>query len=118
MTEDIYRRLADKLGHADSAYLPLIFECAASKRQAMILDALNPPPEPALTADQLADQLGLDAEEIQHDTREHADAARDDEGVSETDKRYEYKSREERAEYGSERVGGVNGADLSSDILQ
>jgi len=62
--DEIYKRLAVKLGYPDSEYLPKIYEYAATLRQARILEALNQPPGPALTAEQLAQKLGLDAEVI------------------------------------------------------
>lgn len=65
--EAIYKRLAAKLGYPDSEYLPRIFEFAATPQQARILEALNQPPGPALTAEQLADKLGLDAEVIKQE---------------------------------------------------
>ena len=65
--EEIYKRLAAKLGHPDSEYLPNIFEYAATPRQARILEALNVAPGPALTAEQLAEILGLDAKMIRQD---------------------------------------------------
>ena len=65
--DEIYSRLAAKLGSPDSEYLPRIFELGASLRQAQILDALNQAPGPALTAEQLAERLGLGAKEIQED---------------------------------------------------
>ena len=65
--EEIYKRLAAKLGHPDSEYLPKIFEYAASPRQARILEALNVAPGPALTAEQLAEKLGLDVEVIKQE---------------------------------------------------
>jgi len=65
--EEIYKRLAAKLGHTDSEYLPKIFEYAATPRQAMILEALNVAPGPALTSEQLAEKLGLDAKAVSQD---------------------------------------------------
>jgi len=65
--EEIYKRLATKLGHHDSEYLAKIFEYAATPRQARILEALNQPPGPALTAEQLAEKLGLDVKVIRQD---------------------------------------------------
>jgi len=65
--EEIYKRLAAKLGHPDSEYLARIYEYAATPRQARILEALNPPPGPALTAEQLAEKLGLDVEVIKQE---------------------------------------------------
>ena len=65
--DEIYKRLAVKLGYPDSEYLPQIFEYGASLRQATILEALNKVPEPALTAEQLSEMLGLDANDIQQD---------------------------------------------------
>ena len=65
--EEVYTRLAAKLGRPDSEYIARIFEYAASARQARILEALNQPPQPALTVEQLAEKLGLDANEIQQD---------------------------------------------------
>jgi hypothetical protein len=65
--DDIYKRLATKLGYPDSEYLPPIFEFGATPRQAKILEALNKVPDPALSAEQLAEQLGLDAGAIQED---------------------------------------------------
>ena len=65
--DEIYTRLATKLGYPDSEYLPKIFEYGASLRQAKILEALNKVPEPALTAEQLSEMLGLDANDIQQD---------------------------------------------------
>lgn len=68
--EEIYTRLAVKLGYPDSAYLPQIFEYATSSRQARILEALNKPPEPAFSAEQLAEMLGSDTKVIQDDLEE------------------------------------------------
>ncbi len=65
--EDVYTRLTAKLGRPDSGYMAKIFEYAATPRQARILEALNQPPEPALTVEQLAEKLGLDANDIQQD---------------------------------------------------
>jgi len=63
----IYRRLAEKLGFPDSEYLPSIFEFGANPRQARILESLNQAPAPALTAEQVAQGLGLDAGDVQED---------------------------------------------------
>lgn len=68
--EDIYRRLAVKLGYPDSEYLPRIFEYAATERQARILEALNKTPDPALTAEQVAEKLGLEAKVVHEDLEE------------------------------------------------
>ena len=65
--EEIYKRLAAKLGYPDSEYLPKIYEYAATPRQARILEALNPPPGAALTAEQLAEKLGLDVEVVKQE---------------------------------------------------
>ncbi len=65
--DEVYTRLAAKLGRPDSEHLARIFEYAASPRQARVLEALNQPPEPALTVEQLAEKLGLDAKVIQQD---------------------------------------------------
>jgi H+/Na+-translocating ferredoxin:NAD+ oxidoreductase subunit B len=65
--EEIYKRLSAKLGYPDSEYLPKIFECAVTLRQAKILEELNQAPAPALTAEQLAEKTGLDAEVIRQD---------------------------------------------------
>ena len=65
--EEIYKRLAAKLGRPDSEYMARIFEYAATPRQAKILEALNPPPGAALTAEQLAEKLGLDVELIKQE---------------------------------------------------
>jgi len=65
--EEIYKRLSAKLGYPDSEYLPKIFEYAVTLRQAKILEALNQAPAPALTAEQLAEKLGLDVEVIKQD---------------------------------------------------
>lgn len=65
--EEIYKRLAVKLGYPDSEYLPKIFEYAVTLRQAKILEELNQAPGPALTAEQLAEKTGLDAEVIKQE---------------------------------------------------
>ncbi|MEE8471358.1 MAG: 4Fe-4S dicluster domain-containing protein [Dehalococcoidia bacterium] len=65
--DEIYKRLATKLGYADSKRLPPIFEYAASPQQARILEALNKTPDPALTAEHLSETLALDAKVIQDD---------------------------------------------------
>jgi len=66
----IYDRLSAKLGYPGSVHLPRIFEFGTSSRQARILEALNRAPEPALTAEQLADSLALDAKTTQEDLEE------------------------------------------------
>jgi len=68
--DEIYTRLSAKLGHHHSEHLTKIFDFGASLRQARILEALNQPPGPALTAEQLSEPLGLDANEIQSDLEE------------------------------------------------
>ena len=65
--DEIYKRLAAKLGYPDSEYLARIFEYTATRRQAKILEALNQPPAPALTAEQLSEKLGLDTEVIKQE---------------------------------------------------
>jgi ferredoxin len=65
--DKIYKRLAVKLGYSDSKYIPKIFEYAVTPQQARILEALNKAPEPALTAEQLAEKLGLDAAVIKQE---------------------------------------------------
>ena len=65
--EEIYKRLAAKLGYPDSDYIARVYEYGVSPKQARILEALNQAPNPALTADQLSEQLGMDAKEIQQE---------------------------------------------------
>jgi NAD-dependent dihydropyrimidine dehydrogenase PreA subunit len=65
--DEIYGRLSTKLGYPGSKHLPAIFEAGASLRQAQILEQLNQAPAPALTAEQLAETVGLDANVIQED---------------------------------------------------
>jgi Pyruvate/2-oxoacid:ferredoxin oxidoreductase delta subunit len=65
--DEIYERLATKLGYPDSKYLPKIYDFAVSMRQAKILELLNQAPGPALTAEQLSETLGIEANEIQQD---------------------------------------------------
>jgi ferredoxin len=65
--DEIYGRLASKLGYPNSVYLPKIFEFATTPRQARVLEALNKVPDPALTAEQVAEQLGLDAGDVRED---------------------------------------------------
>ncbi len=65
--DEIYERLATKLGYPDSKHLPGIFEFGTTPQQAKILEALNKVPDPALTAEQVAEKLGLDAGAMQED---------------------------------------------------
>ncbi len=53
--DEVYTRLAAKLGRPDSEHIARIFEYATSPRQARVLETLNQPPEPALTVEQLAE---------------------------------------------------------------
>ncbi|MBE0479856.1 MAG: 4Fe-4S binding protein [Dehalococcoidia bacterium] len=64
---DIYDVLAEKIGVSNSKHLPPIFEFATTPRQARILEALNPPPQPAQTAKELAQKLSLDEEDVAAD---------------------------------------------------
>ena len=63
--DDIFKKLAAKLGYPDSEYLPKIFEYGATSRQAKILEVLNKAPDPALTAEQLSVMLGFEVKDIQ-----------------------------------------------------
>lgn len=65
--DEIYGRLAAKLGYAGSEYVARVFEYGATPRQAKILEELNQAPGPALTAEQLAGKLGLDARTVQQE---------------------------------------------------